>query len=82
MERYLARLLDERGSTKDFYRFDCLKAETVEKHIRKMMRKDNTGLITLIRKNWIERGVVECEIYSSANGAYVAVRRFSMDWTV
>lgn len=69
-ERYLAQLVDGKGSVKDFFRFSCKNVETVRKNILSMAGADNTGLASLIRKNWAKMGIKKCLVFERSSGVY------------
>ena len=82
-QTFVAKLVDKDGNMKDFYRFSCKKAGTVEKKIRAAMSAENTGLESLFRTFWKRDGVVACEIRATPDGVNEEekpVLRFSMDW--
>ena len=63
-QRFLAMMVDDKGEVKDFYRFSCKSAKTVEKSMQWAMDAD-TWPETMFRKEWEENGVVKCEIYET-----------------
>lgn len=82
-QTYIASLVDETGRMRDFYRFYCKKASTVEKNIRRAMSAKNTGLNGIYRWSWMQEGVVACEIHATPDGYRKEkdpVIRFAMDW--
>jgi len=82
-QTYIAALVDETGRMRDFYRFSCKKASTVEKRIRQAMSAENTGLNSIYRWSWMQEGVVACEISATPDGYHKEgkpVIRFAMDW--
>lgn len=82
-QTFLATLVDKTGETKDFYRFSCQRAETVEKKIREAASTGSTGLSSLYRTLWMQAGVVACEIWATPDGYHKEkepVIRFPMDW--
>ena len=82
-QTFIATLVDKGGEMKDFYRFSCRRAETVEKKVREAASLGNTGLSSLYRTFWMRDGVVACEIWATPDGYHKEkdpAIRFAMDW--
>lgn len=82
-QTFVALLVDKDGNMKDFYRFSCKKAETVEKQVRSAASAENVGMRGLLRTLWMRDGVVACEIRATPDGYHEEkepVIRFAMDW--